>query len=260
MHSQSNWEVSQIDWLGFIKLNLRQKGIFLEICNQYGSRKLKWKRILFPIFPNVSAAAEHLLEFWFHSSGPISPLGSRNKDRLKASTVHTLFCHWQKFRKEQTFCIFSNFRHSAVESTPPGTHRLALSLETGLRRWPWGSRLGPSAGPSSPGEGATSTMWSSKPTQWSCRWRKKTGLHILSVIQYRVVRWSVLLIYSRQMQQQCWNDWEVKRETEHGGCWIRSGYKANSGQKQLTDYQSASAMASCLVGHHWLCQKNRNRA
>ena len=57
------------------------------------------------------------------------------------------------------------------------------------------------------------------------------------------------------MQQQCWNDWEVKRETEYGGCWIRSGYKANSGQKQLTDYQSASAMASCLVGHHWLCQK-----
>ena len=92
MHSQSNWEVSQIDWLGFIKLNLRQKGIFLEICNQYGSRKLNWNRILFPIFPNVSAAAEHLLEFWFHSSGPISPLGSCNKDRLKASTVHTLFC------------------------------------------------------------------------------------------------------------------------------------------------------------------------
>ena len=57
------------------------------------------------------------------------------------------------------------------------------------------------------------------------------------------------------MQQQCWNDWEVKRETEYGGCWIRSGYKANSGQKQLTDYQSAFAMASCLVGHHWLCQK-----
>ena len=78
----------------------------------------------------------------------------------------------QQFRKEQTFCIFSNFRHSAVESTPPGTHRLALSLETGLRRWPWGSRLGPSAGLSSPGEGATSTMWSSKPTQWSCRWEK----------------------------------------------------------------------------------------
>ena len=73
-----------------------------------------------------------------------------------------------------------------------------------------------------------------------------------SLCQSRVIRWSVLLIYSRQMQQRCWNDWEVKRETEYGGSWIRSGYKANSGQKQLTDYQSASAMASCLVGHHCL--------
>ena len=69
------------------------------------------------------------------------------------------------------------FRPSAVEYTRRVTRRPASSWGTGPRRWPWGSRLGLSAAPSSRGGVAMSTMSSSRPTLWSCRWR--LGLIVL---------------------------------------------------------------------------------